>query len=243
MSGFNTYAAKTGGEWSCGVAKGGGWETCDALDYHVYTPHPRATRGDSSFTEKAFSPLLAAHPSLDGKPVYMSEGQGTSSGSQKATKHMSGLYDKLVPWTAETPTDMAANADATCRYTLSLLAEGNARIFLYTAHGYGGLVSPPNYITLVGADGFPYPSFAAYAVFTRTLEGRRFVSKADFGAKGCVFAFRGSNGGVRLYTDLSPGEATTLHARTPLVDIYGNTFDPATWFPGTLLYAHGAIEP
>ena len=238
VSGFNTYAAKAGGKWSDGVAKGGGWETCDVLDYHIYTPHPRATRGDSSFTEKAFAPLLAAHPSLDGKPVYMSEGQGTSTGSQKATKHMSGLYDKLVPWTAETPAEMAANADATCRYTLSLLAEGNARIFLYTAHGYGGLVSPPNYITLVGADGFPYPSFAAYAVFTRALEGRRFVSKADFGAKGCVFAFRGSNGGVRLYTDLSPDEAAALHARTPLVDLYGNTFDPATWFPGTLLYAH-----
>ena len=243
VSGFNTYAAKTGGEWSCGVAKGGGWETCDALDYHIYTPHLRATRGDSSFTEKAFAPLLAAHPSLDGKLVYMSEGQGTSTGSQKATRHMSGLYEKLVPWTAETPADMAANADATCRYTLSLLAEGNARIFLYTAHGYGGLVSPPNYITLVGADGFPYPSFAAYAVFTRALEGRRFVSKADHGAKGCLFEFRGSNGGVRLYTDLSPGEAAALHARTPLVDLYGNTFDPATWFPGTLLYAHDGVEP
>ena len=240
VSGFNSYASKGGGDWSRGVAAGGGWDTCDILDYHVYTPHPRARRTDGNFTEKSFAPILAEHPNLDGKPVYMSEGQGTSSGSQKATRHMSGLYAQLVPWTPDTSEEMAANADATCRYTLSLLAEGNARIFLYTAHGYGGLVSPPNYIALVGADGFPYPSFAAYAVFTRTLEGHRFLSKADYGKNGCVYTFRGkdSNATVRLYTDLDREEAAALHARSPLTDLYGNPFAAATWFPGTLLYAH-----
>ena len=240
VSGFNSYASKGGGEWSRGVAAGGGWDTCDVLDYHIYTPNLRARRTDANCTEKSFAPLLAEHPNLGGKPVYMSEGQGTSSGSQKATRHMSGLYARLVPWTPDTSEEMAANADATCRYTLSLLAEGNARIFLYTAHGYAGLVSPPNYITLVGADGFPYPSFAAYAVFTRTLEGHRFVSKDDYGKNGCAYAFRAkdSNAAVRLYVDLDRDEATTLNARTPLVDLYGNPFDAATWFPGTLLYAH-----
>ena len=240
VSGFNTYASKGGADWSRGVAAGGGWDSCDIVDYHVYTPHPRARRADGNFTEKSFAPILAEHPNLNGKPVYMSEGQGTSSGSQKATRHMSGLYARLVPWTPDTSEEMAANADATCRYTLSLLAEGNARVFLYTAHGYGGLVSPPNYIALVGADGFPYPSFAAYAVFTRALEGHRFVSKTDYGKIGCVFTFRAADSSavVRLYTDLDRDEATALNARTPLTDLYGNPFDATTWFPGTILYAH-----
>ncbi len=236
--GFNSVATKYGSEWARGVAAGGGWDTCDAVDYHIYTPNPRARRTDSNLTETSFASVLKDHPAFDGKPVYMSEGQGTSSGSQKATRHMGGLYSRILPWPADTPAEMAANADATCRYTLSLLAEGNRRVFLYTAHGYSGLVSPPSYITLVGADGFPYPSLAAYAVFTRAIEGLRFVSKKDFGRNGCAFEFRreGSLGGVTLYTDLERDEAAALNARTPLADLYGNPFDPATWFPGSLLY-------
>jgi hypothetical protein len=152
---------------------------------------------------------------------------------------MSGLYDQLVPWKAETPAEMARRADATCRYTLSLLAAGDARVFLYTAHGYQGLVSPPSFTVLVGADGYPHPALAAYAFFTRALEGHRFVSKTDYGKVGCVFTFRAADSSavVRLYTDLDRDEATALNARTPLTDLYGNPFDAAIWFPGTILYA------
>ena len=100
----------------------------------------------------------------------------------------------------------------------------------------------------------PRPSLALVDAYESWMDGTcvtldeedkitSFVSKADFGARGCVFAFSGDDGCVRLYTDLSRDEAAALHARTPLVDLYGNTFDPATWFPGSLLYAHGGIRP
>ena len=54
-----------------------------------------------------------------------------------------------------------------------------------------------------------------------------------------MFTFRAKDSGaaVRLYTDLDRDEAAALNARTPLADLYGNPFDAATWFPGTLLYA------
>ena len=94
--------------------------------------------------------------------------------------------------------------------------------------------------TLVGADGYPYPSLAAYSFFTRSLEGRRFAGKADHGAKGCVYTFRKDGARhpvVKLYTALTPAEADALDARTPLRDLYGNAYDPSTWFKGTLLYA------
>jgi len=240
VSGFNTHASKGGNTWSEGVAEGGGWETCDVVDYHFYTPNLLARRNDVNYASCAFRSILAAHPGLDGKKVYMSEGQGTSSGSVPNNGPMSGLYDRLVPWKAETPAEMAWRADATCRYTLSMLAAGNARVFLYTAHGYHGLVSPPSYTVLVGADGYPHPALAAYAFFTRALEGRKFVSKAEYGASGCVYSFRGDKDYprcVRLYTDLTPDEADALNARTPLRDIYGNSYDRAIWFKGTLLYA------
>ena len=85
---------------------------------------------------------------------------------------------------------LARVADDTCRYTLSLLAAGDRRVFLYTAHGYMGLVTPPSFTTLVGADGYPYPSLAAYSFFTRSIEGRMFAGKADHGANGCEYTFR-----------------------------------------------------
>ena len=162
-----------------------------------------------------------------------------STGGTANSGSMSGLYDQLVPWKAETPAEMARRADATCRYTLSLLAAGDARAFLYTAHGYQGLVSPPSYTVLVGADGYPLPALAAYAFFTRALEGRSFVGKADFGAAGCVYTFsrRDARPRVRLYTDLTADEADALNARTPLRDVYGNPYDRAAWFAGSLLYA------
>ena len=239
VSGFNTYASEGGATWSAGVAEGGGWETCDVVDYHVYTPNRRACRDDADYASLAFRPVLAAHPGLDGKKIYMSEGQGTSAGNNPDSGPMSGLYERIVPWTAETPAEMAWRADATCRYTLSLLAAGDARVFLYTAHGYQGLVSSPGYTVLVGADGFPLPALAAYAFFTRTLEGCAFVGKAEHGASGCVYSFRGGKGGarIRLYTDLTADEADALNARTPLRDIYGNPYARTTWPNGSLLYA------
>jgi len=239
VSGFNTYASKGGATWSEGVAEGGGWETCDVVDYHVYTPNLRARRGDIDYASLAFRPILAAHPGLDGKKIYMSEGQGTSTGSNPDSGHMSGLYDRIIPWKAETPVEMAWRADATCRYTLSMLAAGDARIFLYTTHGYQGLVSPPSYTVLVGADGYPIPALAAYAFFTRALEGRAFAGKADSGASGCVYTFHGRDAlpRVRLYTDLTADEADALNVRTPLRDLYGNPYDRSTWFIGSLLYA------
>ena len=238
--GFNSCANERGAAWSAGVAENGGWETCDVVDYHFYTPKLRALRDDVDYTSIAFRPILADHPGMGGKKVYMSEGQGTSTGSNPDSGHMSGLYERIVPWKAETVAEMTWRADATCRYTLSLLAAGDARVFLYTAHGYTGLVSPPSYTVLVCADGYPHPALAAYAFFTRTLEGRTFSSKAEYGASGCVYSFRGGKGmppRVRLYTDLTVDEADALNARTPLRDLYGNSYDRATWFKGTLLYA------
>ena len=239
VSGFNTYASGGGATWSAGVAEGGGWETSDVVDYHVYTPALRARRGDADYAALAFRPILATHPGLGGKKIYMSEGQGTSTGGTANSGSMSGLYDQLVPWKGETPAEMARRADATCRYTLSLLAAGDARVFLYTAHGYQGLVSPPSFTVLVGADGYPLPALAAYAFFTRALEGRAFVGKADFGVSGCVYTFSGRDARprIRLYTDLTADEADALNARTPLRDVYGNPYDRATWFAGSLLYA------
>ena len=91
----------------------------------------------------------------------------------------------------------------------------------------------------MGADGYPLPALAAYAFFTRALEGRAFAGKADFGSSGCVYTFSGRDAlpRVRLYTDLTADEADALHARTPLRDVYGNPYDRAAWFAGSLLYA------
>ena len=80
------------------------------------------------------------------------------------------------------------------------------------------------------------PSGSVHRPGSRTRSG----PGGSIAKSGGVYTFRSkdSNATVRLYTDLDCEEAAALHARTPLTDLYGNPFDAATWFPGTLLYAN-----
>jgi len=236
VSGFNSMAGTGGGKWSEEVLAGGGFEACDMIDWHYYTPHLRALRDDIDISKAPLAPIRAKHPDLGGKPVYMSEGQGTSTGSNGGIGQMSGLFRASVPWTPETVAEYTRLADGTVRYIVSLLAEGNAKVFLYTAHSYDGLARLPHFIVLLGADGFAYPSLVAHAQLAQAVEGRRFVRKEPFGANGVKYVFEGRGRAVALYSELTKGEALALAAKTPLADVYGNPVRAETYIPCTLVY-------
>lgn len=236
VSGFNTTAGETGRSWTADVLGGGAFPYCDLIDWHFYTPHTRGHRDEPRASVQPLAPIRAVHPDLGGKPVYMSEGQGASNGSNGGGNRLTGLYQLSVPWPSEAGEASLHLADVTARYLLSLLAEDTAKIFLYTAHGWQGLAMAPSFVTLVGADGFPHPTLVAHAQLARMVEGKRFVRTEHVGASGVAYVFSDGVHDVRAYSDLTKDEVL---ARKGLLDLYGNPVTPETCLPGTVVYAPG----
>lgn len=234
VSGYNTYSSNGGSDWSARVDSVGAYDACDIMDFHIYSPSPRLFPDEESLSARAFKPVTDAHPG-SAKPIYMSEGQGASSGNSGGNSlRMSGLYSAAVPWKAATVADCASFSDRTVRYVISLLTEANLkRVFLYSTHGYRALGTKPAYLTLLAADGFAHPSLVAHAQMARALEGRGFISRSKFGRNALKVEF---SGGCTVYAGLSLEEAEKLAAQCKLVDLYGNRFDSKRYFPGTVCY-------
>ncbi|MGN0848019.1 MAG: hypothetical protein ACI4RA_11655, partial [Kiritimatiellia bacterium] len=237
VSGFNSTSGELGRRWTADVLTGGGFDCCDVIDWHYYTPHPRGLRGERNITAAPLRPIRERHPDLGGKSFYMSEGQGTSSGSSGVACRMSGLLKASVPWPAEDAATYSRIADMTSRYILSLLAEGNAKVFLYSSHAYEGLARMPSFLVLLGADGFAHPALVAHAQLARAVEGRRFVRREDAGRAGVKYVFEGRGGSVAVYSDLAKDEVLALAGRQRLKDLYGNAVRAETLIPGTVVYA------
>lgn len=240
VSGFNTYGAETGAKWTADVLDAGGFGYCDAIDWHYYTPKPRAVRGEANITEIPLVPIRKAIPDLGGKPVYMSEGQGTTSGGNGAGCRMSGLM-RNVPWPAESREVYTRLADSTCRYVLSLIAEGNSRVFLYTSHSYLSLARPPSFLVLLGADGFAHPELVAHSAMARAVETKTFERRFDYGRKGVAFSFACPGERVVAYAGLEADEIAALSATARVYDLYGNPVTRDSIMPGCLVYVLSAI--
>ncbi len=236
VSGYNSTSGDTGRKWSEAVENGGGFASCDIVDWHYYTPNPRGLREDADITSAPLKPIRDRHPNLGGKPFVMSEGQGTSSGSSGVSSRMSGLLKASVPWPAESVENYTRIADMTCRYILSLLAEGNAKVYLYSSHAYEGLAKMPSFLVLLGADGFPHPALVAHAQLAQAVEGRRFVRRENAGAAGVRYVFEGRGGTVSAYSELTRDEVLARAAQEPLTDLYGNPVRAETYLPGTVVY-------
>lgn len=238
VSGFNTITGSR--DWTEEVFAAGGFDCCDIIDYHYYTPTKRCRgKQDGSTTQETLAPIREKYPDLGGKPVYMSEGQGTSTGSSGVATRMTGLYQNILPWKPETREEILRLADQTCRYTLSLLSEKVAKVYLYSAHAYTALAFKPSFQILVGPDGYPHPALAAYSQFAQQVEDTTFQKQFTLGAKGVGYRFTGKTKGCTIYANLTKEEAADLAKGRALFDLYGNPFTPETYPAGTLLYALG----
>lgn len=235
VCGFNTTAGTTGEKWTAEVFAAGGFDSCDIVDWHYYTPNPRGFRDDANISDAPLRPIRAVHPNLAGKPFYMSEGQGTSSGSSGVGCRMSGLL-RNVPWPAETPEFYTSLADMTCRYILSLLAEGNRRVFLYSSHSYTSMARPPNFLVLLGADGYAHPELVAHAALARMIESKTFENRFAFGRDGVAYSFVCPGERAVAYSELSRDEIRDLLKKGPVFDLYGNLVREDTIEPGRLVY-------
>lgn len=237
ISGINGCAGNDA--WSAGVAKGGGFDACDSLDYHTYSSSLWLTSPDGTkSSDKFLEPLRKEHPDLLGKKVIMSEGQGDSDGGHTGDRRRSGLYRDTVPWKADSVSEMADSADHQVRFVMSILSEGVCRVFLYTQHGYHALGFSPSFVSLVGADGRPDSSAAAFSHMASLIEGRFFDHAEKSGARGYVWYFRGEGarrGKVGVHTGLLRDEVLSLKGK--VTDLYGNRPTAETWLPGTVVYS------
>ncbi|HRU70072.1 MAG TPA: hypothetical protein P5111_03245 [Kiritimatiellia bacterium] len=244
VAGFNTYGGGGGRLWTAGVLAAGGMEACDIIDFHLYTKNATCLADDSvaQAYRDAVGEIFDKVPNAGGKPIYMSEGQGGSTGSAGGGQRMTGLYKHAITWQQEE--DTVGLAEKNCRYTVSLLAQKVAKVFLYTAHGYSSLARAPSFMVLLGADGYPHPGLAAYAHLTRSLEGKPFVRKVALGENRFAYLFAGRGGSCAV---LCGGrEAKLPFIQDPAIrwtDLFGNPLaDPAT-LPGTMRYAASALPP
>ncbi len=244
VSGFNSTSGGVGRQWTTGVFAAGGLANCDMIDFHLYTKN--ATCLDDDCVQQAYNDavgeIFTKVPNAGGKPVYMSEGQGASTGSSGVGCRMTGLYKRAITWQPEE--DLAGMAEKNCRYTVSLLAQKVAKVFLYTAHGYSSLAQAPSFIVLLGADGYPHPSLAAYAHLTHSLEGKPFARKVALGENRFAYLFTGRSGTCAV---LCGGRDARLpFIQDPAIrwtDLFGNPLTASATLPGTLRYAESALSP
>ena len=244
VAGFNTTGGGSGRQWTAGVLAAGGMEACDLIDFHVYTKNATCLDDDSvgQAHRDAVGEIFAKVPNAGDKPIYMSEGQGASTGSSGVGNRMTGLYKRTLTWQPEE--DLADTAQKNCRYTVSLLAQKVSKVFLYSAHAYSSLAQAPNFLVLLGADGYPHPGLAAYAHLTHSLEGKRFERKIALGENRFAYLFAGRGGTCAV---LCGGrEARLPFPQDPAIrwtDLYGNPLTDADTLPGTLRYAASNLPP
>ena len=241
ISGFNTV----GGDvdwWMDPLIDVGVMDACDDIDFHYYTPVARLCEAkETPLSSGPLKSLRRRWPDLKGKRVIMSEGQGVSTGGGGVTGRMTGLYRTILPFKPESRDQYDQMADQTCRFTLDLLSEGVARIFVYTTHSYETMAVKPKFQSFFGADGYAHPELVAHSHMARLIEGRGFVRKESFGSGGVRLEFRGKDGSaVEAFTELTRAEAGRLAADHPgeVTDLYGNPLDPANWTEGSLVYLH-----
>jgi len=244
VSGFNTTGGVSGRQWTAGVYAAGGMTNCDTVDFHLYTKNATclADDGVEQATRDAVGEIFSKVPNAGGKPIYMSEGQGGSTGSSGVGCRMTGLYKRTITWQPEE--DLAGLAEKNCRYTVSLLAQKVAKVFLYTAHGYTFLAQAPSFVVLLGADGYPHPGLAAYAHLTRSLEEKKFVRKVALGKNRFAYLFGGRNGTCAVLC--CERDARLPFIQDPAIrwtDLFGNPLTASAALSGTMRYAESTLSP
>jgi len=227
--GLNNRSGVEGRQWAKNVAAAGGLKSCDAIDYHSYL---NTTCG---FPDDAVaSDYLDATTDISGKPVYMSEGQGTRGGSPEGQQEEDiGFYHHTIPWKSQE--DPILLADNTCRFVLSLLSRPVTRIFLYSGHCYNFLGRTPGHLVLLCADGYPHPALAAFSALAWHLEDKKFVKTVAIGPNVWAYLFADQNGTCAVISGLRNG-SYAVPAKLSAADLFGNPVPSPARYQGTLMY-------
>lgn len=231
LCGYNSIASYDGSLWTREVDQSGAFKACDVIDYHFYADSTSLRlANEPKSVDLPLKPLRDSHADLGSKRIYMTEGNCNQEG------RMSGMLRQTVPYAPEAVDETARIADRLCRYVVGLLAERVDKVFLYSSHTYSSLARAPSFPALLGADGFPHPSAAAFSHMAHELEGRRHVSTERVFSQGLACRFSDERNDCVVYANLTPDEAGLLSATRQLTDLWGNPYDRRRFATGTLLY-------
>lgn len=216
--GFNSYGGFNGKEWTAGVLRAGGYDTCDVFSYHKYTTARLGFPGDDVSGDglaHAAEPVVTERGSL-GKPAWMSEGTVTRYST------WDGLANHSLPY--PNTDDFVSTADDTARYVISTLSGGAERLFLYSMHsqGYYPGSGQPLWRCLLGNDGYLHPASAAHSALAWLLEDTTFARVAEPSPGVFAYLFMGEGRAVAALCP-KPGHAEyRLPAAAEAVDLFGN---------------------
>ena len=224
----------SGTEWTTGVFAAGGLNWCDTLCYHHYEPVPAGYPGDGNQVARdvAFGPVEKALGSLP-KPVWMTEGSGTSG-------VVTGFGLAKVSAFGPEVDNYDAISDHTARELLSLLSEGNSKLFLYDMSQYVGR-STPTYIVLLTPDGYLHPSGVAHSNFAWLIEDKKFVRVREVSPGIYAFLFRGGDRAVVVLSSREDKVSFPIPTigGADVLDLYGNPLPANSTFTGHLVYLAG----
>ena len=129
-----------------------------------------------------------------------------------------------------------------CRFVISHLALGVKRVFLYSDHCYTHLLSAPTFPVLLGADGYPHPSLAAFSNMAWLLEDRKFVKCIPVGKMVWAYLFDGRGGTVAVISGERNGRFKFKPAEgIELTDLFGNRIGGKADYKGNLLYVTSSL--
>ena len=211
----------SGVEFSRLMKEQGALETCHRICYHQYLTRLVGFPGDEVETGlvRAIGPLLDRDGAAP-KPVWFTEGS-------PLTHLCEGFYRLTAPGCSQAEAFDAG--DRVVRFVVSLLAQGNEKVFLYSMGVYYGYSNLNPHRLLVTASGEPHPSGAAFAVMARALEGKKFVRIEPVGERVHAYIFQGdAESCAVLLPDPRSGvyRMPQLPEGVRLSDLFGNPVDP-----------------
>lgn len=256
ISGFNSKGS--GSDWTEGVLKAGGLSSCDIIDYHFYTPALTGYKNDPTDAawKQAIGPIEKENPSLADKPVYMSEGQGSSTGSLNPNSFVvySGLYKHVLPY--KNNDNYIRKADMNCRFILSHLSLNVKKIFLYSSHCYNSMNHNSLFLIMLGSDGYPHPVMAAHSEMAWQLEDRKFVKTIELSNRVYAFIFEGRGATVAVISG-APGAGQYsfkkpqaggissllgISDKYSVNDLFGNPIEGEVRYEGQVFYISAPVS-
>lgn len=249
LYGFNTLGGKTGSKWTKEVFDAGGYPFCDMIDYHRYNNFFNNCLFPEDFVEKAYNEAVGyikSHIKGMIKPVVMSEGNPLNSGTlplgYSSIRGFTGMYKHTLTW--DSKEDNLKYADLTCRFVISHLALRVKRIFLYSDHCYHNLLRTPSFPVVLGSDGYPSPTLAAFSNMAWLLEDRKFIKRIPVGNLVWAYMFSGKQGSVAVISGRSNGSYEFIPNKSINVyDLFGNRVTDKAIYKGQIMYLVSELAP
>jgi hypothetical protein len=222
----------SGSDWTRGVMEAGGLDNCDGIAYHAYTNGGIGYPNDSveAGLAVAVGPIREKYGKVE-KPIWMTEG------SPLIYRMGNGMYHYTFPYGSGD--NYLDSADRIARYSISMLANGVSRMFIYSMHSQGRYqLEPKQWNAFTTDEGYLHPSGAAESQVAWLLEDTTFAERIEIGKGLYAYLFAGKGRAVAALSS-SPSFMPVPIPSGPGItatDLFGNPVPAGTKFTGRVVY-------